>query len=266
MRTPTISLLGFAAALVAGAAPAVADDSITLHAHQPKAGEKWTEEKVEITAVTVDANGKKVPVDGKKTLKKSVEVTKVSKDAITEEKVTYGAVTETSKVGGTDKPVPEKAFANKGYKLAAGTPVAVEALKGTASKDEVEAVRKEEKHFGKADRMDKLLDGKTFKKGVAVKLPSDEIAKAFADDDSVKSAEMSLTYKGTTGNIATFDVTLKMAGDTPNGHVVMDTAGTVTYDIKASSPVDMKVKGSLKLTGGKFPADGTIELTEHRTL
>lgn len=266
MRTPTISLLGFAAALVAGAAPAVADDSITLHAHQPKAGEKWTEEKTEVSVLTADTGTKKVPVSSNKSLKKSVEVTKVSKDTITEEKVTYGAITETSKVDGKDKAVPAKPFANKGYKLSAGTPVTVEALSGTASKDEVEAIRKEEKHFGKADRMDKLLDGKTFKKGVAVKLPSDELAKAFADDDNFKSAEMSLTYKGTTGNIATFDVTLKMDGQNAAGKLEMDTAGTITYDIKTSSPVDMKVKGTLKATGGKVPLDGTIEISEHRAM
>jgi hypothetical protein len=242
---------------------AYADDSVTLHFTAPKAGDKWTDDKSSSSSFDVNVNGTKAKVTEDASEKETVEVTKVKDGAVTEEKVSYSAFAQKQSMGGKDKPAAVD-LTGKSYTVTAGTPNSVTAASGKASDAEIDLVRKSQRRVGKPDKMAKLFDGKSFTKDKKVELPAAELAEAMGDDSGMKAASMTMTYRGTSGGYANFDVTLDLEGDANGMHLVAKLAGTAKIDPKSSQLGILDVKGSVKGTG-KATLDGTMTMHQAST-
>ncbi len=210
------------------------------------------------SSLDVDVGGRKVHVDNSLAVTKAVEVTKVADGVPTEAKVTYKSFAEKSAAKTTSV-----ALAGKTYTLTAGTPIGVAAATGTAADDEIQLIRKLEPRFGQADKLGKALDGKVFARGKAVTLPSAEVAGAMGGNmGEVKSAEMTMTYRGMEGANAAFDVTLKLEGDKDALHISADLAGKALIDAKTFEVASMEVSGKMAGTG-KTSFAGTLTVAGH---
>jgi len=241
---------------------AIADDSVTLHYTGPKAGDKWTDDKGTSGTFDVTAGGNKMKISNESSEKLTIEVTKVKDGAVAEEKVSYTSFTEKQSMGGKDNSKTSPVV-GKSYTVAAGSPITVTAASGKAGDDEVDVVRKDQKKVGKPDKMGKLLDGKSFTKDKKVDLPKAELAEALGDSD-MKAASMTMTYRGTTGGMASFDVTLDMEGDANGMHMTANLAGTLKVDPKNVQYGILDVKGAIKGTG-KATLDGTMSMHQAST-
>jgi hypothetical protein len=247
-------------ALTLAASPAFGD-TFTLHSNKPKAGDKWTEDKTEQVDLNITVNTSKIALHTTHASTKSVEVVKADGGTITQAKFTYSAFTDKTSMGAHDN-TDATQIVGKTYVLTAGDPLGVAAASGSASDAEVKVLRKLEKRFGKPDRLETVLDGKTFTRDQQVALSSDQIVDAFGDDD-LKGVSMTLTYQGTAGGQASFDIAMKLAGDKDGNHITADVAGHYVADAKTGHSISFDAKGTMTMTG-KATADGTMSISGHK--
>jgi hypothetical protein len=257
MRLPRTSLL---VALALGVTPAFAD-TFTLHANNPKVGDKWTEDKTEQVDLNMTVKGSKIALHTTHADTKAIEITKVDAGTVTQAKYTYAAFTERTTMGSHDNS-DSTPIVGKTYVLTAGDPIGVAAASGSPSDAEVAVVRKLEKRFGKPDRMEAILDGKTFTRDQQVVLSDAQIADALGDSD-LKAASLTLTYRGTANGQASFDIAIKLDGDKDGNHITADLSGHVVADPKTGHTLSFDTKGAMTMTG-KANADGTLTISAHK--
>jgi hypothetical protein len=238
-------------------------DSVKLTNTVPAVGAKWSEEQSQTMDLTVNAQGKTIPLHRESVEKKQIEVLAVSADAVTKAKITYD-VTDKQTVGGKEQvmPVPHS---GKTYVLdATGDKLVITVDGGGApGKEDIEVITKAEKRFGKADRMSILLKDREFKKGETVDFPADQIADLMGDDEMVVEV-LKLTYSANAGDHPVFDMVMKAKVNQPDNVIEMDLTGKATIDLKTGEPIDMTLEGPLKMTG-KASATGTMKMVGKRT-
>jgi hypothetical protein len=237
-------------------------DSVTLTDRPLAVGDKWTEEKKEVSDLIVTANGQKVPVKSERHEKRVFEVLAVDKNGPTKAKYTFTIDSETKtapKPGGGPT-----AINGKTYTLTAGSPYTIAGTgAGAVPAAEADLVRKRVKKFGKSDQLGKVLSGKTFVKGKQLQLTAAELAEA-APDPELKLTSVGLTYTGMRGDRALFDVVMKGEGSKGKASMTLEFKGKIEVDPKTNTPLDSKMEAAVKATGAN-PVEGTLKMTTVRT-
>jgi len=263
------SMFARAALLLAPAllltSPAGADPgSVTLGAKAPPVGTKYAEEKSSSFEMTVEADGKSIPVQMSEKQKKKVEVLATKGDAITKAKITY-EIDQKSQKQGTVQGGGASKIEGKTYTLTAGATVEVAGASGPAPAAEAEVVRDREDHFGKPQKIARALAGRTFQLGKQVTLPGAEIGDAFGEDPKMALQALTLTYRGMEGKHAKFDLRMSMAGKQPGNDLKLEVAGKIVIEPTSGEPMDLAVEGTIK-QGGKTKIDGKVKMSAHRTM
>jgi hypothetical protein len=161
--------------------------------------------------------------------------------------------------------LPAPTIVGKTYVLEAGDPTTVSTDAGPVPDAEADEVRKNEKRFGRADRMDKLLEGRTFTKDETTELPADEIADVMSEgDDHTKVTRLALTFHNLDRGLAHFDMAMTVEQTNPAGTLTMTLDGPVTLDAERDELVEMSMTGTLTMTGSAT-AHGTMTISERRT-
>ncbi|MBA2541756.1 MAG: hypothetical protein H0V17_19085 [Deltaproteobacteria bacterium] len=236
-------------------------DSVTLTERQHQVGDKWTEEKKEVSDLILTANGKKMPLKSERHEKRTVEVLAVDKTGPSRAKYTFTTDTET-KIAPAPGGGPT-AIQGKTYTLSFGDPYTIAGSQGAVPAAEEDLVRKRVKRFGKADHLGKLLAGKTFVKGKLVKLSVAELTEAAPDPD-LKLVAMTLVYTGMRADRALFDVTMKGEGSKGSSTMTLDFKGKIEVDPKTNTPLDARMEAVVKQTGANT-VEGTLRMTTIRT-
>jgi hypothetical protein len=244
------------------APPAAGGDSITLTPAPHAVGDKWTEDSVQEMELTISAQGQQIPMVGGEHEVKSIEVLGVTDGVVTKAKYTYTTMEKSQKLGGKEQAKPSS-IAGKTYTLEAGKPLVVTTDAGPAPEAEAKEVADAEKNFGEVDKMDKLLQGKTFVKDQAMDLPAAEIAQAMGDDPSMVVKKLTMTYRGMDGDHALFDMAMVMEQTTPGGKLDMDMTGKAMVDPKTNELVEMSLEGKMHMTG-QATAEGTMKMQKKR--
>ena len=260
-----LSKLVVIAAIVGAPLPALAQpkaDSVTLTDRPAKVGDRWTEEKTETGDMVVTANGQKLAMKSERVEKRSIEVLAVGPAGPTRARYTFITDSETKRSPKKSDGGPT-AINGKSYTLTAGEPTGVAGEKGPAPEAEAALVRKRVKRFGKADQLGKVLAGKTFLKGKPFEVPAAQLADVTPDPD-LQVVAMALTYTGMKGDLALFDVTMKVEGEKGGSKMKLDFKGKVELDPKTNTPIDTRLEATLTSTGASA-VEGTIKNTTHRT-
>lgn len=239
-------------------------DSITIKAAAPAVGAKWSEEKVQVMTLKINEKGGVTELVREGTEKKQVEVLALTGNVVTKAKVAYDIV-EKQTVGGKIQEMPSP-VTGKTYVLdASNGKLAITTDAGAKpSADEIVAIEKDEDNFGKPDRMQALLDGKTFKKGETVDFPADQIKGVMGDAGGRTVTKMSLTYTGNEGTDPAFDWVVAFVQEDRGMKIVSEATGKVVVDVASGELLSMTVEGPIEMTG-KATATGTMKITGTRT-
>jgi hypothetical protein len=246
-------LLSLLFVLPAGVAAA---ETIKLGTKTPAVGEKWSEEKSSSVNMTITVKGQPpLAMTIEETEKKKTEVLAVKDDIVTKAKMTYETKTKTEKAGGQSKG-GKSPIEGKTYTLTAGDPVTVE------PSGEADAVRKEEKRFGKPDKMRKAIAGKEYTKGKVVELKPEDGADVFGDKE-FEITKLTLEYTGMDGKNPKFALRVSMKGK--GKPLTMDLKGTVVVDQATAEPLTMDMTGTVKADDKDMKIDGTLTMKGKRS-
>jgi hypothetical protein len=239
----------------------VTGDVITLGHSDPAVGDTWTEEKTDSMSMSLTAQGQSFQMVAGSHEVKTIEVLEVTHGTVTKARITFQTVDHSQKLSGQEQAGPSL-IAGKSYILTAGDPITVSTDAGPAPADETAQVLEIEDRFGKGERLDRVLDGKTFRRDEEVTLSPEEIARSM-DDGGLKVDSLALTYRGMEDDLALFDMKTTMEQPTPSGPISMDLTGKVKVDPKKNEPVSMTLDGNLHMAG-QVTGDGTMRsVTTH---
>jgi hypothetical protein len=192
------------------------------------------------------------------TEKKKFEVLAVKDDVVTKAKITYDKRSKVEKSGKKEK-AKASAVEGKTYTLTAGDPVTVEPA------GEADDVRKEEKRFGKADKLRLAIAGKEYTKGKSVELKPDDVRDMFGDSGDVEITKFVIEYVGMVGKNAKFTMVAAMKSKKPDQKMAMDLKGTVVVDVASAEPLEMDVTGTMKSDDGQMKIDGSMTMSGRRS-
>ncbi|MBX3159472.1 MAG: hypothetical protein KF773_26105 [Deltaproteobacteria bacterium] len=240
--------------------PAIAAaDSVKLGTKAPTAGETWNEEKSSNLAMNITVKGQPpVPMVISETERKKVVVLAVKDAVVTKAKITYEKKTKVQKSGANEKGGASP-LEGKTYTISAGTPIGVEPAA------DAEAVRKEEKRFGKPDKLRNAVAGKEYTKGKVVELKPEDGHDVFGGDNpDFEVGKLTLEYLGMDGTNAKFAIAVQMRSKKPDQKMSMDFKGTAIVEVPTSELLQMDLTGTVKQDDASAKVDGTLEMKGRR--
>ncbi|MGC4118617.1 MAG: hypothetical protein QM765_29475 [Myxococcales bacterium] len=202
-------------------------------------------------SMKVEAAGKaqEVSMDLSEREVKSQEYLALEGDAPSKVRTTWQEKTSVAKENGVEKPKPSE-LAGKTFVVEAqkNAPPAVAAADGQPLSEAVVAeVQKEHRSLGKPDPVRAAMPARALSPGQ--KVP--ELAKAVTDalsrdnDDGMKISNVSVTFKGATGDEGRFDVTLRMAKAEGPVAMTIDLKGELKVSCASSLPNSLKLAGPI---------------------
>lgn len=105
-----------------------------------------------------------------------------------------------------------------------------------------------------------LVAGRTFRKGVALELSSDEAADLFDNDDGTLHGGR-VTWRSTSAGIARFDVAISASEEIGAGILTIEFEGELELDAKKVRPRRASLHGTISGTGSVAGARGSVEAT-----
>jgi hypothetical protein len=256
------------AAIITTSSIASAGGALEVKIAPPKKGEIADV----VSRVSSDMQGS---VNGHKTAQTSQldeawtqEALAVDKDVLTKERVSFTAAHQ--KLGGDATKDVDLPILNKTYVAIAadGKLTFTDDKGGKLDEAVVKLLAQTIDNVGERDKLGALFGGKSFSKGVAVRLSSAELISLMGGGDQLPTSSMLLTLVENDGKRARFEIAGTMDGGEHGEQVSAAFSGTVTIDLALGRMVDFDLSAQVKTTmiHGKDTTEIEMKLDGHKSM